>query len=473
MRELFYDIVSVISFITAIIVDTILGICDLFQKPKAHAAKWGHESLISSIFNKGFLISRHRKLTRRQSYENLLLVGPTGSGKTSRLILKIASELKHCSLVINDPSKELFISHSGYLGKTHDIKVLNFSDSASSSGYNFLSHIKKPSDINKVSDMLVRATIDKNASDPFWSLQAKSLITILIQIVMYQDSEFKNMANVLHLLKVFAAHPETIDNLVIGTNDQKLILDYKALIATPEKTLQNIVASAKSALEIFDSEDIAKVTSYDSISFQQLRERPTVLFLHSPISDMKFNNTLIGIFMDQMYGHILNKLPDKKELDQFVVLEEASSIYVGILPTALANCRKHRVGNVICCQSPNQLATMYKNEAENITSNCLTKIYLPGMTTKDTLSEIEMLGGKTTYKDDKGAEKVKPLIAFDEIRILPKNRSLILCSNHPLIKGRTSPYYKSIKYRLRSKIPPVPCGGSIPQQPLSLIGQTV
>jgi len=452
-----HPIIKAISFIFSVLSDVLSSLLDLMQKKQGYNAEFGSESDIASRFNKGFLISKHRKLTKRRSFENLMIAGPTGSGKTTKLLLKMLYELKNCSLILNDPSKELHQLSSGYLSKFFEIKTLNFSDSTASSGYNILSRIQKPNDVNKIAHLLVASSLDKgNQSDPFWSLQSKSMLSLFIRLIMFQPKEYLNMANVLYVLNTFAASPKKVDIWVAKTKDEKLILDYKSLISTPEKTLQNIVASAKAALQLFDDPEITKVTSYDTIDFSTIRQKPTIIFLHNSISDMKYINILNGIFFEQMYGHILQKLPDKNELDLFIILEEASSIYIPILPAAIANTRKHRTGNLICVQSPGQLKTFYKDDAANISANCVTKIFMPGQTSMEVLQEIEMLGGKCTYKDEKEVERVRPLITVDEIRLLDEDRTLILSGNNRIIKGRTSPYYQSFKYKGYSKIPALP-----------------
>ncbi|HZY40336.1 MAG TPA: type IV secretory system conjugative DNA transfer family protein [Mucilaginibacter sp.] len=459
-----------LSFILTLLGDLCNSLIDAFEKKKGFNANFGKESDIASRFNKGFLISKHRKLTRRKSFENILLSGPTGSGKTVRLIAKNLFTLRNCSIIINDSSKELFLLVSGHLNQFFNILTLNFSDSTISSGFNVLSRIKKPNDVNKIAHLLVASSLDKgNSSDPFWSLQSKSLLQILIRLILHQPEEYRNMANVLHVLNNFAAQPKKVDVWIAKTKDEKLILDYKALISTPEKTLQNIVASAKAALQLFDDPEIAKTTAYDTIDFDQLRQKPTIIFLQNSISDQKYISILNSIFFEQLYGHILQELPGKNELDTFIILEEASSMYIPMLPLALANTRKHRVGNLICVQSPNQLKTLYKDEADNIASNCVTKIYLPGQTSMEVLRDLESLSGKCIYIDEKKQERVKQLLTVDEIRLLPENRTLILSGNHPFIKGRTSPYYKSLRYKGYAKIPPTSLKGDIPDEPLSLL----
>lgn len=443
------------------------------SKQQGFKAEFGSETDIASSFNKGFLISKNRKLTRRKSFENVMIAGLTGSGKTTRLLLKTLYELKKCSLVVNDPSKELYLLASGYLSQFFEIRTLNFSDSKISSGYNILSRIQKTTDIHKIAHMLVASTLEKGSSgDPFWSLQTKNLLSIFIRLVQFQEPQFRTMANVLYILNIFAVKPKVVDGWILETKDKNLILEYKAIVSTPDKTLLNIVATCKSALQIFSDPEIAKVTSSDSINFSALRDKPTIIFLHNSISNMKYTSTLNAIFFEQLYNHILENLPHKNELDLFIMLEEASSLYIPILSTAIANTRKHRVGNIICVQSPSQLEHFYHKDAQNITANCVTKIFLPGIASLETLRELETLGGKTNYIDEKGHEKTKALITIDEIRLLEEDRTLILSGNNRFILGRTSPYYRSFTYKRRSVIPPVPLSSNIPDTPIHVLGET-
>ncbi len=451
------------------------GISSMFapKKPNGYNSTFGEISEIASSFNHGFLLNKSDRLTKLQSFQNLLICGPTGSGKTTRILLKNLLQLKDCSIVVNDPSKELYTLASGYLSKYFDIKTLNFSDSSVSSGYNILSRIKRSNDIQKISNILVSSTLEKGSGggDPFWSLQTKTLLNILLRLVQFQPEVYRNMANVKFLLDIFAVKPKYIDSLIAQTNDKALILEYKSLIATPEKTLQNITASAKASLQIFSDEEFAKVTSVDTINFETLREKPTIIFLHNSIADQKHASTLISIFFQQFYEYILSRIPNKKELPIYIILEEASSLYIPVLPISLANTRKHFCATMVAIQNVKQLENFYGKEAENIASNCVTKCYLPGITSLDNLREIESLGGKMTYIDENGKEKSKSLMTVDEIRRMDENEILILCGNHPFILSKTSPYYLSFKYSRRASYPPAPFKGEIPQTPIRLIGE--
>lgn len=460
MTRIFY-------FLWEILTDTVLSLID-GRKNKGFNAQFGSEKLIASRFNRGFLISRHRKLTRRQSFASVALLGMTSSGKTTRILLKILYTLKNASLLVNDPSKELYLYASNYLSRFFEIKVINFSDYTISCGYNILSLCTTTTHINKLADLLTRSSIAKGNADPFWTLQSNMMLQICIRLLFHHPEKYRNMFNVVHIVKTFAASPEKVDRWIVQTKDEQLILDYKAFIKTPEKTLLNVVASVRAALQPFEDENIARVTAHNSINFSELRKKPTIIFLHNSIESQKYVNMLVSIFFEQFYGNILQELPAKKDLDIFVILEELSSLYIDILPVAIVNTRKYRLGNFLCLQNQQFLKTMYGEDAINIISNCGTKIYLPGTSDINTLKEIELLSGKHTYTDN-GKEKTKPLVTADEARQLGDNHTLILSSNKPIIKGRTSPFFRSLKYKAYSKLPPPPIVGDIPDEPIPLL----
>lgn len=473
MKTALLIVLQIIQCIIAIVCSFFNALIDAFAKQKGFNAEFGSIRSIASWLKKGFVIAAFgRRLSMRLSMQNVLISGPTGSGKSSRIILPTLFSLTRCSALITDPSKELYFRSSGYLSQRCKIRTINFADASMSSGYNPLAHIKKSNDVNKIAAILVSTTLEKggNNSDQFWNLQAKSCLSIFLRLALHQPQEYRNLANVLQLISIASAKPERIDELVAKTANEKLIFDWQAFISTPEKTLQLILASAKSALQPFEDEEIAKTTSHNSIDFDELRKSQTVIFLLSSVSEQKYVNVLNSLFYQQFYAHVLDRIPEKHELPIMVILEECSSMYIELLPLALANCRKHSVANMLCVQSSHtQLKATYGDQAKNIIQNCVTKLFLPGETSMEVLREIEALSGKCTYKDEHGTERTKYLVTADEARMLPDNRSLIISGNKPIIKGRTSPYWRNLLFRQCATLPPVPFKTDIPDTPVPLI----
>ena len=89
------------------------GLDSIFNQRKIqkYDAQFGRETDIASRWNKGFLISKNRRLTKKQSYQGMLLVGNTGAGKTVRVLAPNLLTLKNCSIICNDPAKELHKPH--------------------------------------------------------------------------------------------------------------------------------------------------------------------------------------------------------------------------------------------------------------------------------------------------------------------------------------------------------------------------
>lgn len=270
-------------------------------------------------------------------------------------------------------------------------------------------------------------------------------------------------------MQFFTIEPKAVDSWVVQTKDEKLTRDYKTIIATPEKTLQNVIASVKAALQVFDDPEITRTTATDNIDFEKLRRVPTVIFLNNSIGDQRYISILNSIFFEQLYAYALERLPGKDQLPIFLILEESASLYIPMLAQATATARKAKIGTLLAVQSHSQLKSFYKDQAETIKANCRTKIWLTGQTSLDELREVETLGGKRLYKDDKNIERTVPLIAADAIRMLPENRSLILSGNHPLILAKSSPYYRSLWYIPFAAIPPLAFQQHIGDEPIPIL----
>jgi type IV secretory pathway TraG/TraD family ATPase VirD4 len=474
LLSLYELLVAIFEFIVNVLIELgmiLVKILYHIAMPKQTKDGFATAVTIASIFEKGFVIGKYVRLSRKKSFESLMIVGATGSGKTSLFLIKNILALKNCSMVINDPSKELWDKTSGYLSKFFILKILSFADSEESSGYNPLSRIKRPSDINRLAELLIRSTLEKGGnSDPFWSLQSKSILILLIKLALHQDKKYQNLANVLHMANTLAGDEETFDSWVVQTGDVKLLSEYKAFCAMPEKTRLNVIASLRASLEMFSDPEIAKTTAYDSIDFDELRKEDTVLFIHNSITNQRYLNCLTGIFLEQFYASVLDKPVEDNDKDLFIILEETASIFISNLALYLANLRKYRCGSILCLQSPQQLKNMYREDADNIVSQCITKIYLPGHSNIQMMKELELLAGNYTYTDTDGNEHSEQLLDVQKIRELPDGNCLILSSNNRIIKGETSPYYKSYFYDERARFSSVALEGDIPKGEIPIIG---
>ena len=193
------------------------------------------------------------------------------------------------SFVIHDPSGELFSKSAGYLKQRgYEIKVLNFANPNNSSGYNPLVRAQSSSDIQKVASLLIENALGGKSKNPFWNSQATSLLAMLITILKKQAPEFQNLYNVRQLLNRLGGNPESVDALFSEHADEILFAEYKSFIAYDDKVVSGVIATCKAALQLFNDESIAKVTSTDNLDLIEFRNKPTALFIQNSVADQKY-----------------------------------------------------------------------------------------------------------------------------------------------------------------------------------------
>jgi type IV secretion system protein VirD4 len=423
------------------------------NKKTEYKAAFATQGILLSRYNDGFCLTGRRNLTRKESFQNALIVGGTGTGKSS--VVLIPSLYTMCgSKVIHDPSGELLMKSAGYLKqKGYDIKVLNFANPQNSSGYNPLVRAQSSSDIQKVASILVQNALGGNGKDPFWNLQATSRLSMLITILKKQDSEFQNLYNLRQLLNRLGGNPESVDALFSKYADEVLFAEYKSFISFDDKVVSGVIATCKAALQIFNDAAVGKVTSFDNLNFLDFRNKPTALFIQNSVADQRYYSVVTSIFFEQFFSFIMSRFPNDYEQNIFLLIDEASSLNLPTLPLAVANVRKHRAGIMLLLQDFNQLVHLYgKYNADGIKSNCFAKMYFTGQSL-ETATELERTLGKFEFKDKEGHKVVRSLLTSDEIRMLDLNRALLVCGHHPPIMARLKPYYKRTAFREFASIP--------------------
>lgn len=423
------------------------------SKKQGYKSEFASPGKILSSGNYGFRLTGNKSLSVKDSYQNSMIVGGTGTGKSSVVLLPSLYSMKS-SFVVHDPSGELHSKSSGYLKeKGYEIKVLNFSNPGSSSNYNPLTRARNSSEIQKIASMLVQNSIGGQKSDKFWENLAISLLSTLIQILKTQPEEFQNLYNVRHLLNNLGGNHESVDALFSKHADNKLFSEYKSFIAYDEKVTSGVIATCKAALQVFNDELIASVTSSDNIRFEDFRKKPTVLYIQNSVADQKYYSTLTSIFFEQFFSFVLSRFPEEKEHDIFFLIDECSSLHLPTLPLATANVRKHRAGIMLIIQDFNQLVHHYgKYESDAIRANCFAKMYFTGQSL-ETSREISEMLGKFEYKDKDGKKQIRELMTRDEIRTMKIKQALIICGHHAPVLAKLQPYYESRIYRLYSEFP--------------------
>ncbi len=452
-----YLIILVFIVLIAIIYSNTINSESSFQ------AQFGNASEHLSIFNKGFsLAGGLRATTIEQSFRNSLIVGNTGSGKSSAVLLSSIFTLSrsNSSIVILDISSENCKLSSGYLSQIKKRNIYSFDLTDTSDGFNFMALCNCIDDFDKASHILIKNSDVVSKSDPYWSSSSEMILSLFMQyLFFYGKEEHKNMVNVVLLLETYMAEPGKIDLLFIKTKDEKLIRSYKTLNAIPEKTRLSILSTALTATKLFKSPVVARCTSINTFDIATFRTIPSILYLCIPLNQVNFLAPLSALIFGMLFKEVLSRIPDKSENPIFFLIDEMITMKLD-LGLVFSNCRKYRVGCMGLIQDEKMLQMKYSQaESYAIKSNSCSRVYLPGQNL-ETCRELQETIGKRTIIDEKGNQRQAYLMEASEIRM---NKEAIVLINSSLpLKMRIHPYYQHFIYNSRTKIPPYVSERKIP-----------
>lgn len=426
-------------------------------------SKW----LLINRWNKGILVDgRKSKLSMNKSFTHLALIAPTGAGKTVRYVIPNILSINNASCVITDPSGEIYDKSRYYLeSKGYLVKAINVTDVASSLKYNPLHRCNGFADMHKLSSLLVDTTYDNSTGDVFWSESSKGLINILIRIIINLPEERRNLGELWRLLNLFGFRQDEVNRLASQHLDESSFIEYGSMISQPEKTLFNIVSSAKSAVNLFSNPDVVSLVQSESLYFESLRQTKTAIFLIVPEGDVRRWKFLISILYTQLFDFCM-QLPQGNNpyLPIYFFLDEFGN--AGKLPnfsTLITTLRKRKVSLSIILQDVEQLTHVYGRSDASVILNggCATRLFYPGLSYSTCQELSNILGNQTVTIRESGfdrsnnspsarnREMARPLLTPDEIRTLKPNKAILIHSNELPVMLNTKPWFKNYKLKKR------------------------
>lgn len=308
---------SILKFLFEFIEMLITG---LPKKNKEFKAEFAPTGTILSRRHYGFCLTGKQNLSVKNSYMNGLVIGGTGVGKSSVVLIPSLYTMRS-SFIVHDPSGELYNKTAGYLTqKNYEVKILNFANPSISSAYNPLSRAQSSSDIQKVASMLVKNSMGGESKEVFWNSQAVSLLAMLITILKKQEIQYQNLFNVRQLLNQLGGNPEAVDDIFSRYADETLFAEYKSFLSYDDKVVSGIIATCKAALQIFSDELVARVTSSDTLNLQDFRDKPVALFIQNSVADQKYYSVLTSLFFEQFFSFVLGRFPKKNKIFSFLLM---------------------------------------------------------------------------------------------------------------------------------------------------------
>ena len=437
--------------------------------------------------NDGFTISKRIRLSSKASYEHALVLGPTGSGKSSAFFIPNLLDLDGShSAVVTDPKGEMCEKTRPYLESLgyNIVKISPLDPQKNEYRYNPLFLTEDDQKVHEIAQIIlinggksIEIATGSGMSSSEWINMSVPLFSAALAYVKHFGETGsipeaidiilrKNLAQMEEMFKknkfayrqflIFKSSAESEKTLasiksVLTTNVQIFLEDKIETFVTPKVTYDE-----------YGEKTIDKSSMFDP---RMLREKPTVLFLCIPEHESNYMMPITSV----MYFQILNlniSHPDGLPILCFFDEFPNSGSVLGI-DTIISTCRSRRIGVSICTQGVEQLQQVY---GEKITSTLLnnlkTKLIFAGLT-GESAKYVSDLSGYTTVETKNyssgGAGKSltdglfnkqvsrsgtrRELLTTDEIRTMPKDLVLVISQNANPVFDSINSYYTQGRYK--------------------------
>ncbi len=388
------------------------------------SARWGTakdiEPFMDPDFKNNIILTATERLTMNNRpkdpanarNQNVLIVGGSGSGK-SRFFIKPNLLQCHSSYVCTDPKGELLASCGNALLKNgYDIKVFNTINFAKSMHYNPFAYIHSEKDILKLTTTLIANTKgdDKGGGDPFWTKSETLLYCALIGYIHYEaPKEEQNMATLIEFLNSMEVREDDEDfqnpvDLMFEELEKKkpnhfAVRQYKKYKLAAGKTAKSILISCGARLAPFDIQEVREITMFDELELDTIGDHKTALFLIMSDTDSTFN-FLISMIYTQLFNLLCEKADDvyggRLPVHVRCLIDEAANIgQIPNLEKLVATIRSREISACLVLQTKSQLKAIYKDNADTITGNMDSQLFMGG-SEPGTLKDLSEALGKET-----------------------------------------------------------------------------
>ena len=302
---------------------------------KESGARFSTKDELRALFsgrNKGLLIDGDKcRLSEVDSFEHVAVIAKPGSGKTTAFILPNILELakSNNSMIVNDPSKEVFELTSGYL-KERGYRILKLSPDEldSSSRFNPFAGLDAHHTI-EIEQVCASVIMSKYGSDKeqIWNDGAISILEILAKCLAYTQPEKLNLIELNSLVQRFGADGTGLDDWVAENsinpyypNDRTLVESWIGLTSSNEKMLSSYVTICKTALKQLNNHHIQELLGSDTLDLASFRKEKTIIYLNFPEAQQAYYQFIIDVFYTRLFAELMRQKPTNHDLHGFVFL---------------------------------------------------------------------------------------------------------------------------------------------------------
>ncbi|HEX5501148.1 MAG TPA: type IV secretory system conjugative DNA transfer family protein [Thermomicrobiales bacterium] len=417
-------------------------------------------------------VGRHRvAIPEERLFEHLLLVAPSGAGKTSGLIIpNLLREAGSRSLILLDPKRELLKRTAPRLRRVYGdgrVWALDLLDPAISAGYNPLAGVVDAASADLFAQTWVMNTgISK---EPFWDNAARTLIGAAALHLVATEEVLPPLAALLDFL---CGQPAEAIKATLASSPvpeaRRLARGFLANMEKNERLLGSVFAELPPRFACLNFAAVRRVTAMHELDLARLAYEPAVLYLPLNLDHARTLAPVLACFFRDLFTILTRIATDapsgRLPVPVLAYLDEFGTIgHIPEFASRMATVRSMGLGCLLVVQSQSQLIETYgRDDADTILGNANTKLCLAGVgkgvTTNDAQYFSELAGTTTVHSRNQGStraflspwadrgnrganEVARALITPDELRTMRGQVLVIAGQEHPLL-ARQCRYYE-------------------------------
>ncbi len=323
--------------------------------------------------------------------KNIAVFGSSGSKKSRGFAIPNGIELaqeelqrainRNMSLVFTDPKGELYRKLAKYLeSKGYDVKVFNLVNPTFSNGAKFINFVEDETDAQIFSQIVIEGTQlnRRSGGDEFWNRGEQNLLkALLLYVINYiEKEEDRGMGFIYDALA--SGNIKQIDNIFVNTSGPTR-LSYNIYAQATDIVKQSIVTGLATRLQIFQTDKIRNITNKDEISFENIGNQKSCVFVITSDTNSAFD-FLSTLFFSFLFIKLIKQADEnangKLKVETSLILDEFTNIgRIVDFEKKLATTRSRGINIFMIFQNIAQLKNRYDNDVwQEILGNADTKV---------------------------------------------------------------------------------------------------
>lgn len=410
------------------------------------------------------------KKLKLPGFEGVLVVAPTGSGKTTAIAVPNLLEWAG-SGVFNDLKGELYRLTANYRKNTLKNECFLWApadinrNTACYNPFFYVSHNPdlRIRDLQLISETLIPAT---KLGEGFW-YQSSREVFLMLALFLFETKGTATLSEIHDLSK----QENFFEWLTIEITEHEeefskyLKQNIFSLLGADERTQKNILKDFHSRMNLFNDPIIGHATHKNDFDFTALRRRKISIYIHIPDADKERLSPILTLFWAQLINVISSYEPQADEPYGILALmdEFGNMARINKLKDGLSFLRSYRMRCILIVQYLAQITSVYGRDDVKGFLNSKVKIAFALNDIEDAQFFSKSLGSKavkvasssvsTGHGDSPGScsenfsFQSRALMTPDEIMQLSNKKAIILMESRNPIKADKCYWFRNFYYK--------------------------